>query len=179
MAEFIDEDLSGSHFERVSLQSADLYRVNFTGATMRRVILSDVKVRAALFANARMTGVEMVNLDISGEIVNVVVNGVDIAPLIDEELNRRMPDRAKMRPDTVEGFQEAWEVLERLWVGTVEKARALPAEALHERVNGEWSFIDTLRHLDFATAAWIGRVVLGNPSPWHPLDLPWEEAPVW
>ena len=22
-------------------------------------------------------------------------------------------------------------------------------------------------------------MVLGNPSPWHPLDLPWDEAPGW
>jgi hypothetical protein len=49
----------------------------------------------------------------------------------------------------------------------------------HTRVDGEWSFIDTLRHLDFANAAWVGRMILGNPSPWHPLDLPWEEAPGW
>ena len=30
---------------------------------------------------------------------------------------------------------------------TVERARALPAAALHESVDGEWSFIETLRHL--------------------------------
>ena len=47
------------------------------------------------------------------------------------------------------------------------------------RVGGEWSFIETLRHLGFATAAWVGRMILGNPSPWHPLDLPWDEAPGW
>jgi hypothetical protein len=28
-----------------------------------------------------------------------VVNGVDNAPLVDAELNRRMPERAKMRAD--------------------------------------------------------------------------------
>jgi hypothetical protein len=55
----------------------------------------------------------------------------------------------------------------------------MPAEALHARVNGEWSFIETLRHLNFASAAWVGRMILGNPSPWHPLDLPWDEAPGW
>jgi hypothetical protein len=34
-----------------------------------------------------------------------------------------------------------------------------------------------LRHLVFATDAWIRRAVLGDPSPWHPLDLPWDEMP--
>jgi uncharacterized damage-inducible protein DinB len=108
-----------------------------------------------------------------------VVNGVDIAPLIDAELNRRMPERAKMRPDDSDGFREAWEILERLWEGTVERARALPEAALHESVNDEWSFIQTLRHLGFASAGWVDRMVLGRLSPWHPLDLPWDEAPGW
>jgi hypothetical protein len=55
----------------------------------------------------------------------------------------------------------------------------LPAAALHRNVDDEWSFIQTLRHLNFASAAWVDRMVLGNASPWHPLDLPWDEAPGW
>ena len=51
--------------------------------------------------------------------------------------------------------------------------------ALHRNVGDEWSFIQTLRHLNFASAAWVGRMVLGDASPWHPLDLPWDEAPGW
>ncbi len=35
--------------------------------------------------------------------------------------------------------------------------------------------IETLRHLAFATDAWIRRAVLGDPAPWDPLDLPWDE----
>jgi hypothetical protein len=52
----------------------------------------------------------------------------------------------------------------------------LPTRALHARANGEWSFIETLRHLGLATAAWVGRIILGDPSLWHPIDLPWDEA---
>jgi DinB superfamily len=40
-----------------------------------------------------------------------------------------------------------------------------------------WSFIETLRHLVFATDAWIRRAILGDRSPWDPLDLPWDEMP--
>ena len=50
-------------------------------------------------------------------------------------------------------------------------------ELLHERVDGEWSFIETLRHLVFATDAWVKRAILGDPSPWDPLDLPHDEMP--
>ena len=53
----------------------------------------------------------------------------------------------------------------------------MPPELLHEWVDGEWSFIETLRHLVFATDAWVRRAILGDPSPWDPLDLPWDERP--
>jgi hypothetical protein len=108
-----------------------------------------------------------------------VVNGVDIAPLVEAELNRRMPERAKMRPDDSDGFREAWAILEQLWRGTVARAVTLPEAALHRSIDDEWSFIQTLRHLNFASAAWVARMVRGTASPWHPLDLPWDEAPGW
>jgi hypothetical protein len=50
-------------------------------------------------------------------------------------------------------------------------------ELLHRRVNGEWSFIETLRHLVFATDFLVNRAILGQPSPWDPLDLPGDELP--
>lgn len=169
MTEFIDQDLNGARFENVKLREA----------RMRRIDLSGAELRFALLENTRLIGLEMRDVEITGEIVNVTVNGVDIGPLVEQELDRQMPDRVKMRPSDVAGFQEAWAILGRLWEATVEHARALPEASLHVRVNGEWSFIQTLRHLNFATAAWVGRMILGDPSPWHPLDLPWEEAPGW
>ncbi len=50
-------------------------------------------------------------------------------------------------------------------------------EILHERVEGEWSFIETLRHLVFATDAWVKRAILGEPLPWDAPDLPHDEMP--
>jgi hypothetical protein len=82
-----------------------------------------------------------------------------------------------MRPTDAEGFRAAWEILERLWQRTVERARGLPSDLLHERVEDEWSFIETLRHLVFATDAWVCRAILGEASPWDPLDLPHDEMP--
>jgi hypothetical protein len=169
MTRFHEQDLTGAHFERVSLRDALMEAVDLTGA----------QIRGAVFNGSRMRGVELVDVEISGELQNVVVNGVDIAPLVEAELNRRMPERAKMRPDDSDGFREAWAILERLWKGTVAHAMTLPAAALHRSVDDEWSFIQTLRHLNFASAAWVDRMVLGNASPWHPLDLPWDEAPGW
>lgn len=179
MSDFHEQDLSGARFERVSLRGAGFTQVLLNNATLRSVDLTGVQVRDALLKQTRLRGVELVDVEISGELQNVVVNGVDIAPLVDAELNRRMPERAKMRPDDVDGFREAWSILERLWEGTVARARTFPPEALHRSVDDEWSFVQTLRHLNFASAAWVGGLILRDPSPWHPLDLPWDEAPGW
>ena len=167
MADFIHADLRGSRFEFADLSGAQLRAVDLTGAQFRGADLSGVVMR----------GVEMANVDIHGELMNVTVNGVDIGPLVEAELNRRYPDRARMRPSDPAGFREAWDILGRLWGETVERARRLPPELLHESVDGEWSFIETLRHLVFATDAWIRRVIQGDPSPWDPLGLPWDEMP--
>lgn len=131
MTEFRDQDLTGARFERVRLRGATMRQIDFTGA----------QIRGALLHGTRMRGVEMANVDIYGELLNVVVNGVDIAPLVEAELDRRMPDRVKMRPDDADGFREAWAILERLWDGTVARAKTLPEEALHRGVDDEWSFI--------------------------------------
>ena len=179
MTEFHEQDLTGARFERVSLRGATFNRVFLNDASMRAVDFTGAQIRGATFDGSRMRGVELVDVDISGELQNVVVNGVDIAPLVDAELNRRMPERARMRPDDSDGFRAAWAILERLWEGTVARARAFPEAALHRGFDGEWSFVQTLRHLNFASAAWVGRMILGNASPWHPLDLPWDEAPGW
>jgi hypothetical protein len=167
MADFSGHDLRGSRFERVDLTGAELRSVDLSRARFRGVDLSGVVMR----------GVEMVAVRIDGEIQDLVVNGVDVAPLVEAELDRRDPDRARMRPTDPAGFREAWGIVERLWDGTVERARGLDPKLLHESVDEEWSFIETLRHLVFATDAWVRRAVLGDPSPWDPLDLPWDEMP--
>ena len=167
MTDFTEQDLSGSTFRHVDLSGSDF----------RDVDLSRTRVRAAYLDGVRMTGVEVPDMEIHGEVVRLLVNGVDVVPLVEAELNRRMPERALMSPSDVAGFRTAFETIDRLWGETMTRARAVPVDRLHEQVDGEWSFIETLRHLGFAHACWIGGVVLADPSPWHPLDLPWDEAP--
>jgi len=167
MADFSEADLRGSRFERADLSGSRFWACDLAGAVFRGVDLRGAVLR----------GVELCDVEIYGELKNVSVNGVDIGPLIEAELNRRYPDRAKMRPDDPAGFREAWDILGRLWDQTVERARRLPAERLHESVEGEWSFTETLRHLVFATDAWVGRAILGSTAPWEPLSLPWGEMP--
>ncbi|MBX3286275.1 MAG: DinB family protein, partial [Actinobacteria bacterium] len=41
-----------------------------------------------------------------------------------------------------------------------------------ERVDGEWSYLQTLRHLVMATDRWIVAPVLGETDPYHRLGWP-------
>jgi hypothetical protein len=160
-----ERHLPGPRFDHEDLTNARFRLVNLTGARFDQVTLNGVVMR----------GAELVDVDIDGEVWNMRINGVDIAPLVEAELDRRHPDRAKMRPTDPDAFREAWAIVERLWDDSVARARRLDPQLLHESVDGEWSFIQTLRHLVFATDAWIRRAMLGDPSPWDPLDLPFDQ----
>lgn len=164
---FASENLAGSRFEDVYLADARFRNVDLSNARFHLVDLKGVTIR----------GAALVNVEISGEIDNLRVNGVDVVPLVEAELDRRYPDRVKMRPTDADGSREAWDILKLLWRRTVERARGMAPELLHERVEEEWSFIETLRHLVFATDAWAKRAILGEPSPWDPLNLPHDEMP--
>jgi hypothetical protein len=91
---------------------------------------------------------------------------------IRDELDRRHPERTKLRPTDVAGLRLAFDVLEEIWAPTIERARRLRTALLHERVNGEYSFIETFRHLLFAWDAWLPRTVLRVPDGYHRWAVP-------
>jgi uncharacterized damage-inducible protein DinB len=171
------EAAEAQDFDGVRMRGSTFHEVDLSGARFHGVYLTDTDFRDVMFGRVRMRGVELMDVDITGEISNLTINGVDVAPLVTAELERRHPELATMRPTDPAGFREAWAVLERLWAGTVDRARGMDPALLHESVDGEWSFVETLRHLAFATDAWIRRGILGDPTPWDPLDLPWDEMP--
>lgn len=165
--EFSQRDLAGARFEWVDLTGAVFDLAYLRGARFERVDFTGARIRNSLLKD----------IDISGDVESLRLNGVDVVPLVEAELDRVHPERLKLRPVDAAGFREAWPLIERLWSETVARAEALDPVLLHERVDGEWSFIETLRHLVFATDAWVRRVILGDPSPWDPLDLPFDEMP--
>ena len=171
------EDRTGTKFERVRLTGAGFEDVYLDGARFHDVVLTGATLRQVDLRGLRARDVWLEDVDITGDIGNLRINGVDVAPFVEAELDRLQPDRPKMRPTDAQGFRDAWDILERLWGETVEHARTFTTDQLHERVDGEWSFIETLRHLVFATDAWVCRAMLGDPEPWDALDLPHDEMP--
>lgn len=112
----------------------------------------------------------LVDVNLSGLVRNFVVNDVDVTGYVAGELDRRHPERVRVREmRTAEEFRAVWDTLERLWAETVARAERLPEPARFERVDGEWSFAETLRHLVFATDAWASRTILDEPMPYHRL----------
>jgi DinB superfamily/Pentapeptide repeats (8 copies) len=139
----------------------------FTGVDLRDAVFRDCDLRGIKVADAWLTDV-----NVSGLIGNFVVNEVDIAPLVEAELDRRHPERAQLREArSADDLRAMWATIESLWAGTVERGRALGEAATHERVDEEWSLVETLRHLVFCTDASAMRTVLDEPRPYHPLGF--------
>ena len=78
----------------------------------------------------------------------------------------------RSRPEDADGFRAAWRQAQERWTETIQRARALSEEQLNERVDDEWSLVETLRHLLFVTDSWVSRGMLGVRAPHHPLGLP-------
>jgi hypothetical protein len=145
----------------------------------------DADLRGARFMRADLSGVVMRAVDVSGADIDapwlsegessLYVNGVDVAPLVEAELDRRFPGRAERRAGDPDGLRAAWAVLERTWAATLERATAMPAGTVDVSVCGEWSFAQTLRHLVMATDTWLGRAILGVEQPYHPIGQPHAE----
>jgi hypothetical protein len=148
-------------------------------------------LRGARFADADLTGARFVGCDLSGAVLRgvqvegaeidapwllegdrgLVVNGVDVGPFVDAELNRRFPGRGDRRAGDPEGLGAAWAALERTWTATLQRAAAMPDGTVDVQVDGEWSLAQTLRHLVLATDMWLGRAILELDQPFHPLGL--------
>ncbi|MFG1892616.1 DinB family protein [Micromonospora zamorensis] len=142
---FVDSDLRGARFTRSTL----------AGAVMRGVDVNALDIDAPWLAEGTL-----------------VVNGVDVAPLVEAELNRRFPGRDLRQAKDPDGLRLAWAALERAWAAAVDRALSMPEGAVDVSIDGEWSFAQTLRHLAFAADTWLGKAILRLPQPFHPLGQP-------
>ncbi len=148
-----------------SFEGADL-----RGAQFREVDLTDARVEGANLTNVKMSQVWLVNVDIDGMYNTVKINGVDVTAYVSAELARINPERALMEPTDPEGMRAAWSAVSSRWDATIERAQQLPEETLHASVGGEFSFVQTLRHLVFATDKWFTVPILGGE--FDPMGLP-------
>jgi hypothetical protein len=133
--------------------------------------LIGAEFRECDLSGARMVGVVMKDAEIDGLVTNLVVNGVEVMPYVEAELDRRHPVRLLIRSDDPADVREAWRQLRQAWATTVERARSMPAGSEERGVDGEWSMVETLRHLVFVHDSWFRRCVLGLTEPFTPMGL--------
>ena len=133
--------------------------------------LTGAEFRECDLSGARLVGVVMQDAEIDGLVTNLVVNGVPVMPYVEAELDRRHPVRLLIRSDEPSDLQEAWRQLRAGWATTTERVRAMPEGSEHRGVDGEWSMVETLRHLVFVHDSWFRRCVLGLTEPFTPLGL--------
>lgn len=138
-------------------------------------------LRGARFMECDLSDVVMRGVDIAGMEIDapwlsqghgLTVNGVEVAPYVEQELDRRFPGRGQRRASSPDGLRAAWDSVDRAWNAAIERAAALPAGSVAVSIDGEWSFAETLRHLVYATDIWLGKAVVGLPeADFHPLGL--------
>ncbi len=149
MPEEFEGDLAGSVFWGADLRGATFRDVDLTGVSISHAWLVDVNIDAL--------------------VDRMVINGVDVTDFVNER-DPWYPLRAMLRAADPAGMRETWAALEAEWATTINLASSLPDASLHESVDGEWSFVQTLRHIVFAIDKWFTVPVLGEP--FHPIGLP-------
>lgn len=150
------DDLRGAEFVNIDLSGARFVEADLSGVVMRGVRVAGADIDAPWLGDGESS---------------LRVNGVDVVPLVEAELDRRFPGRAARRGGGPDTLRAAWAALERTWSATLERVAAMPAGTVDVSVRGEWSFAQTLRHLVLATDMWLGRAIIGFEQPFHPIGL--------
>jgi hypothetical protein len=142
----------------------DLSDAAFWGVDLSRATFRDVDLSAARISHARFVDVE-----IDAVIDRLVINGVDVTAYV----NERDPWyhlRSFLHPTRLDRMRSGWAAFVAAWDEAIERARRLDEPQRRVSVDGEWSFVQTVRHLVFATDKWFTVPVLGGD--FDPMGLP-------
>lgn len=108
---------------------------------------------------------------IDGLVTNLVINGIEVASYVEAELDRRYPVRLLTRSADAVDLRQAHRQLQADWETTLAQLGQMPDGSEHQRVEGEWSAVQTLRHLVFVHDSWFRRCCLGSARPFTAIGL--------
>jgi uncharacterized damage-inducible protein DinB len=157
------------------LRNAEFAAADLTGARFRFSDLEGAAFDQSYLPRVVMRGVDLTGADIDGQIGDLRINGVEVLPLIEAELNRRHPGRERARSQVLAEQRESFEAAQRTWSATLDRVAAMPAGAVDQQVDGEWSLAQTLRHLVFAVDGWVRHGIQGLDGAFSPIGLPFSE----
>ncbi len=145
----------------------------FRGAHIHLCDITGLEIRDCRISGLKIVDCYGSDVYLGGDFERLVVNDVDVTAYVQAELDRQHPARVRAREATSPNdYRAAWDAIEAQWEATLDRVRLLPEAKLHQRVAGEWSFVETQRHLLFAGDAWLGNAVLEDEAPYHPLGFP-------
>jgi hypothetical protein len=157
------------------LRGAEFVEADMTSARFRLARLDGVRFDQSFMPGAVMRGVDLTDADLDGEITGLRVNGVDVAPLVEAELNRRYPGRDRARSADLGEQRASLDGALRAWDAHLERVSTMPAGTVDVSVDGEWSTAQTLRHLVFAMDGWIRYGLRGIDDAFWYAGLPFTE----
>jgi hypothetical protein len=157
------------------MHGAQFVEADMAGARFRLVRLDDVRFDQSFMPRAVMRGVDLTDADVDGEISGLRVNGVDVAPLVEAELNRRYPGREQAGSADLAEQRSSFDAALRAWDAHLERVSAMPAGTVDVSVDGEWSTAQTLRHLVFAMDGWLRYGLRGIDDAFWYAGLPFTE----
>jgi hypothetical protein len=96
---------------------------------------------------------------------------------VEAELDRRHPVRRLIRSADPGDLREAFGQLRAGWAATLGRLGGMPGGLEHRRAGGEWSAVETLRHLVFVHDSWFRRCCLGSGGPFTAIGLASEFVP--
>jgi hypothetical protein len=134
----------------------DLAGAVFWGADLTGALFRDVDLTAV-----RITHAWLVDVTVDALVERVVINGVDVTAYVNER-DPWYPLRAMLRPAEPDGMRATWAAIGAAWDETTELAGTLTDQQLHESVGGEWSFVQTVRHLVYGIDKWCTVPILGG-----------------
>lgn len=142
--------MANEEFEGRDLANAVFWGVSLKGALFRDADFSDSRIFHGILSR----------VEIDGLIDRFVINGVDVTDYVNQR-DRWYPLRNQLESVDGDGLRKAWGEISNRWemlLASVDKSPDL----FSLTVNGEWSLIQTLRHLIFAMDKWFDLPILGK-----------------
>src|SRR5262245_2574252 len=72
----------------------------------------------------------------------------------------------------VSAAQKAAAIARTRLEATIARASTFSEDQLQQRVNDEWSAVETLRHIVLVIDLWLSKAILDEPDPFDPMALP-------
>ena len=154
-----------------AFEHRDLSGAVFRDVNLCRALFEDVNLGEATIRNANLGDVTIVDANIKG----LTILGIRVDQLVEAELDRRDPERVRLRmtdPHDLEDVRAVMKRLDGVRGHFSEALRAADAGFLITRPSTDkWSALEHVRHLIFAEDLYLNRWILRNDVPWNGLGL--------